>query len=75
MTRLEEIRELAENARPMDEKDYARYRQIYAEHELYDAVEKIIDMETFEQYALKASVNERISYILRKVTALWSGAA
>ena len=74
MTRLEEIRELAQNARPMYESDYASYRQIQAENKLYDAVENIIDMEQFETYALKASVNERISYILRKVTALWTGA-
>lgn len=65
-----EFSELADNAKPKNEKDYSSERQIKAEDHFFAEVKNVVSPETFEdieRYAHKADSNERIDYAMKKL--------
>ena len=61
----DQMKQLAEKARPIDDEDLGSERQIDAFNVFCDALERTLsadDFERFEDYAMKATTDELIDY-------------
>jgi len=67
MKTIQEIENIIAQARPLNDEDWGSERQITLENEVYSYLEEVLtpaQLEAFENYANKATVNERLDAAL-----------